>query len=175
MSQIDQLRETLSEATKDMKLNLSSLLRGDKLSQNEAWGCALSAAYFVQSRSLVNALINDSTEILSEGEREDAKAAAAIMGMNTIYYRSRHMIGHDFYQQQRAGLRMTRMMKPASDKVRFELYSMTCAALAGCDVCLRSHEESLLQEEVSREKIHEVLRVAGVINGFDIAVEAEKA
>ena len=48
MSQIDQLREKLSEATKDMKLNLSSLLRGEKLSQNEAWGCALTAAYFVR-------------------------------------------------------------------------------------------------------------------------------
>ncbi len=173
MSEVDILREKLSDATKDMKLNLSSLLRGDKLSEAQAWGCALSAAYFVRHATLVRALIADSAEILSDDEREDAKAAAAIMGMNTIYYRSRHMIGKDFYEQQRAGLRMNRMMKPASDKLRFELYSMTCAALAGCDVCLKSHEESLLKEAVSQEQVHEVLRVAGVVNGFVVALESE--
>ncbi|MEE2642429.1 MAG: carboxymuconolactone decarboxylase family protein [Planctomycetota bacterium] len=174
MSQVDSLREQLGDSTKDMKLNLSTVLRGDKLAQNEAWGCALSAAYFVRHRDLVAALLADSAEILCDGEREDAKAAAAIMGMNTIYYRSRHMIGKEFYEQQRAGLRMNRMMKPESDRVRFELYSMACAALAGCDVCLKSHEESLLKEDVSQEKIHEVLRVAGVINGFAIGLDSEQ-
>jgi alkyl hydroperoxide reductase subunit D len=84
------------------------------------------------------------------------------------------MIGKEFYEQQRAGLRMNRMMKPESDRVRFELYSMACAALAGCDVCLKSHEESLLKEDVSQEKIHEVLRVAGVINGFAIGLDSEQ-
>lgn len=174
MSQIDALRDTLSDATKDMKLNLSSLLRGDQLSEADAWGCALTSAYFLRHAELRNALIADSAEILSDAEREDAKAAAAIMGMNTIYYRSRHMIGKEFYEQQRAGLRMNRMMKPASSKEKFELYSMASAALAGCDVCLKSHEESLLKEGVSQEQVHEVLRVAGVVHGFIVAFESEK-
>lgn len=174
MSQVDALRDQLSESTKDLKLNLSTILRGDKLSENEAWGCALSSAYFIRSAELVAALVADSEGILSDEERDDAKAAAAIMGMNTIYYRSRHMIGKEFYEQQRAGLRMNRMMKPASDKARFELYSMACAALAGCDVCLKSHEESLIKEDVTQDQIHEVLRVAGVVNGFVVAFESEK-
>lgn len=174
MSEVDQLREKLGDATKDMKLNLSTLLRGDKLAENEAWGCALAAAYFLRHAELVQAFVADSSEILSDAEREDAKAAAAIMGMNTIYYRSRHMIQKDFYEQQRAGLRMNRMMKPATDKGRFELYSMACAALAGCDVCLRSHESSLIKEDFSQEQVHEVLRVAAVVNGFVIAYDSEK-
>lgn len=174
MIQIDALREKLSEATKDMKLNLSSLLRGDQLTQQEAWGCALTSAYFVRHSQLVTALTADSAEILSDEQREDAKGAAALMGMNTVYYRSRHMIGKEFYEQQRAGLRMNRMMKPASGRVNFELYSMACAALAGCDVCLKSHEESLLKEGISQEKIHEVLRVAAVVNGFTVAFDSEE-
>lgn len=173
MSQIDLLREKLSDTNKDMKLNLSAVLRGDKLSQNEAWGCALCAAYFLRSRELVEALLADSPEVLSDGERDDAKAAASLMAMNTIYYRSRHMLGKEFYEQQRPQLRMNRIMKPASDRARFELYSVACAALAGCDVCLRSHEESLLKENVSQDKIHEVLRVAASVSGFVVALASE--
>ena len=111
MSKIDELREKLGEDTKDLKLNLSTILRGDKLAQNEAYGCALCVAYLLKSRLLVEALLADSQEILDDSERSDAKAAAAIMAMNTIYYRSRHMIGKEFYEQQRPGLRMNRMMK----------------------------------------------------------------
>ena len=51
---------------------------------------------------------------------------------------------------------------------------MACAALAGCDVCLKSHEESLLKEGISQEKIHEVLRVAAVVNGFAVAYDSEE-
>lgn len=174
MSKIDELREKLGEDTKDMKLNLSTVLRGDKLAQNEAWGCALSSAYLLKCRPLVAALLADSAEILSDEERSDAKAAAAIMGMNTVYYRARHMLGKEFYEQQRAGLRMNRMMKPASDKARFEMYSTACAAVAGCEVCLQSHEASLLKEEVSQDKVHEILRVAAVVNGFCVAYDSDQ-
>lgn len=173
MSKIDELRDSLGEDTKDMKLNLSTVLRGDKLSQNEAWGCALSAAYQLKCRPLVEALVADSQDILSDEERSDAKAVAAIMGMNTVYYRARHMIGKEFYEQQRAGLRMNRMMKPATDRARFEMYSTACAAVAGCEVCLQSHEASLIKEEISPDKIHEILRVAAVVNGFSIALDSE--
>ena len=174
MSKIDEMRDTLGDDTKDLKLNLSTVLRGDKLSQNEAWGCALCVAYLLKDKQLIDALISDSQEILSDEERSDAKAAASIMAMNTIYYRSRHMIGKEFYEQQRPGLRMNRMMKPASDRIRFELYSTACAAIAGCEVCLQSHEASLLKEEVSQDKVHEVLRVAAVVNGFSVAYATEQ-
>lgn len=174
MSNVDALRETLGEDTKDMKLNLSSVLRGDKLSQNEAWGCALSAAYLLKDSSLVKAILADSADTLDDAERSDAKAAATIMGMNTVYYRSRHMIGKDFYEQQRAGLRMNRMMKPASDRARFEMYSTVCAAIAGCEVCLKSHEASLVKEGVSQDKVHEILRIAAVVNGFSVAYQSEQ-
>ena len=90
--------------------------------------------------------------------------------MNTVYYRFRHMIGKDSYQHKPAGLRMNRMMRPATSKALFELCSMACAALAGCEMCLRSHEESLLKEGLSEDQVHESVRIAAVVNGFSVAL-----
>ena len=100
------------------------------------------------------------------------KAAAAIMGMNTVYYRFRHMIAHtnDKYASMNPQLRMSRMAAVASDKATFELMSMGCAALAGCEMCLASHEKTLLGHGLTEDHVHDAVRIAAVISGFSIAM-----
>ena len=105
-----------------------------------------------------------------EALHEDAKAAAAIMGMNTVYYRFRHMIGKESYEQLPARLRMTRMAKPATDKATFELCAMAVAALAGCEMCIRAHEESLMKEGVTAEGVLDCVRIAAVLAGSRVAM-----
>ncbi len=96
----------------------------------------------------------------------DAKAAAAIMAMNTVYYRFRHMIGKESYQHRQAALRMSRMIRPATTKALFELCSLACAALAGCEACIKAHEASLLKEGMTEDQVHDSVRIAAVVNGF---------
>jgi alkyl hydroperoxide reductase subunit D len=67
---------------------------------------------------------------------------------------------------------MSRMAKPAVSKKLFEMCSMACAVLAGCEMCIRAHETSLLHEDVTEDRVNQVVRIAAVVQGFVVAVGA---
>ena len=170
MDNINALRSQMTDPVKDIKLNLSSVLtQSQTLSAEETWAVALCSAYFIQDEKLVAAIDADAGEALSAEAREDAKAAAAIMAMNTDYYRFRHLVGKESYSQMRAGLRMNRMTSPATNTALFELCSMACAVLEGCELCVQSHEAKLTAE-LSENHVHEAVRIAAVIKGASVAL-----
>lgn len=171
MQHVDALRETLPDAAKDLKLNLSSVLTGETLSKDQTWGVALAAAYFVRQPKLRDAILEDAKTIVSEAVLEDAKAAAVLMGMNTVYYRFRHLIGKESYAQRPARLRMQRMMSVLTNRTDFELFSLACAVLAGCEMCIKAHEAAILKGGLSEEHAHDAVRIAATIQGVAIALE----
>ncbi len=175
METLEELRAVLTDATKDMRLNLSNVLTGEGLDDLQRVTIALCCAYFLRNQELAKALIADAGDKLDANHVGDAKAAASIMAMNTVYYRTKHMIEKPAYEHLRASLRMNRMVKPASSKLIFELCSMACAALGGCEACLKSHEASLLKEGMNESQIHETIRIASAINGFVTAWVTETA
>jgi alkyl hydroperoxide reductase subunit D len=170
---LDALRETLPDDLKDIRLNLSAVLAGENLEAAQALGVALAAARFIRSEKLIDALTADITAGLGDaaaGVFADATAAAGIMAMNTVYYRFRHMIGKESYAARPARLRMNRMNQPMTSKATFELMSLGCAALAGCEMCLQSHEASLLKLDLSEDACHDAVRVAAVINAAAVGL-----
>jgi alkyl hydroperoxide reductase subunit D len=108
--------------------------------------------------------------VIGEEGVEDAHGAAAIMGMNAVYYRFRHMISKESYSERMAGLRMNRMVNPATSKIQFELCSLACAAIAGCEACLQAHEANLVEEGLTEDQVHDTIRIAAVIQGVAIAI-----
>lgn len=175
MRTLDELKATLGDDTKDLRLNLGNVLDNGDLEPAERWAVALASAYFLRAGELVEAITAAGAAHLTPAAIADARAAASIMGMNTVYYRFRHMIGKPSYSQRQAGLRMSRMGKPATTKGLFELCSMACAVLAGCEMCVKSHEQSLLNEGYTEDRVHQSVRIAAVVNGFLIATSAESA
>lgn len=172
MAAIESLLEAVAEPCKDARLNLMSVLRGTSLPVNQTWAVALTSALFLRDRPLAEALRADAGEALSPADVEDARAAASLMGMNTVYYRFRHLVGGPSYQQMKANLRMNRMASPATSKAQFELCSLACAALAGCEVCVQTHEQSLVAHGVTEAQVHDAVRVAAVVAGAVVALEA---
>ncbi len=172
MVRLEELKARLGDENKDMRLNLDAVLKGATLDAGASLTVALASALFLRANDVAEALIAEGAESLTLAAIEDARAAAAIMAMNTVYYRFRHMIGKDSYQHKPAGLRMNRMMRPATSKSLFELCSMACAALAGCEACLKAHDASLLKEAMTEDQIHESVRIAAVVNGFVVALQA---
>jgi len=85
------------------------------------------------------------------------------MAMNTVYYRFRHMIAKESYGARTPRLRMSRMAQPATSKQEFELMSLGCAALAGCELCLQNHEASLIHLGLSEDACHDAVRIAAVM------------
>jgi alkyl hydroperoxide reductase subunit D len=102
---------------------------------------------------------------------DDAMAAAALMAMNNVYYRFRHMIGKSSYSQMPARLRMQRIAKPLTNKPDFELFCLAVSAINGCEMCMRSHEEVVLQGGLSEDQVHDAIRVAATINAASVALE----
>jgi alkyl hydroperoxide reductase subunit D len=172
MPSLSDLKASLAEETKDLRLNLDAVLRADKIDPAQTYAVALASALFIKDKDLAEAILAESAETLTADAISDARAAAAIMAMNTVYYRFRHMIGKESYSQKPAGLRMNRMSRPATNKDLFELCSMACAALAGCEACLKAHETSLLKEGLNEDQVHDCVRIAAVVNGFSVARSA---
>jgi lipoyl-dependent peroxiredoxin subunit D len=169
---MDEIREGFPEAAKDLKLNLQAVL-GDSslLTAAQKYGVALACAAASRCAPLRDALARLTRTEAGREVEEDAIAAAALMGMNNILYRFRHMIGNDAYGQMPARLRMNRLAKPASNKADFELFALAVSAINGCEACVRAHEKSILEAGLTETHVHEAIRIAATVHGAAIALE----
>jgi len=171
MQNVQALADSLPDAAKDLRLNLPSVLGSELLSRDQIWGTALASAYFLRQAKLRDAILADAKTLVSDAVIEDAKASASLMGMNTIYYRFRHLIGNEGYSRLPARLRMQRMVNPATTRADFEMFSLACAALAGCEACLKAHEASLRKEGLTEGHVHDAIRIAAALSGVAVALE----
>src|SRR4249920_2582646 len=96
---LDALREQLPAYAKDLSLNLSSLSAETLLTDQQKWGTFVASAYAVGSGPVIKAIDAAATAGgLSPEAHTAAKAAAAIMGMNNVYYRSLHIMVNQEYR-----------------------------------------------------------------------------
>lgn len=173
---LDALRESLPSYAKDLSLNLSTLAGETTLSDQQKWGTFVASAYAVGEPSVVKA-VNAAAEAagLSAEAANAAKAAAAIMGMNNVYYRSLHLLSNGEYRTLPARLRMNILANPGVEKVDFELWSTAVSAVNGCGMCLDSHEVELKKHGVPNTHVQAALRIASVVNAVSRVIAAEKA
>src|SRR5262245_15638068 len=124
LQQVETLREALPEVARDLKINLGNVFKSEILDADQIWGIALASVYYMRDARLRDAVLADAKAAgVSEALIQDAQTAAALMGMNTVYYRFRHMVGKEGYGQKPARLRMQGMLKPQTNKGNFELNS----------------------------------------------------
>ena len=171
MSGIEELRAAIPEAAKDIKLNLQSVLQPGALTPAQRWGVAIASAVATRNTRLRDAMLHDARAEIGAEVIDDALAAAALMAMNNVYYRFRHMIGKESYSQMPARLRMQRIVKPASNKVDFELFCLAVSAINACEMCIRSHEEVVIKGGLSEDQVHDAVRIAATVNAAAVAIE----
>ena len=173
---LDQLRETIPPYAKDLSLNLSSLAAETMLSDQQKWGAFVASAHAVGVGPVIRAVEASADAAgLSEEAKTAAKAAAAIMGMNNVYYRSLHLLKNQEYRTLPARLRMNVIANPGVDKTDFELWCTAVSAINGCGACLDSHEEELKKRGVPNTAVQAALRIASVVNAVSRVVAAEAA
>jgi len=173
MENISELLAKLPEEAKDLRINAKRVLEGESLDSEQTWGTALTSAYYIRQKELTAALLADAKAAgVSEAVLEDARAAASIMGMNTIYYRFRHLMKTEAYNQRPANLRMMRMQQVATTKENFELFSIGPAALAGCEMCLKAHEAAVKKGGLNEDNVHDAVRIASVLHGVAVALDS---
>ncbi|MDH6134984.1 alkyl hydroperoxide reductase subunit D [Kitasatospora sp. MAA4] len=172
---LDELKSALPDYAKDLKLNLSAVIGNSELPAQQLWGTVLSCAMATGSKAVLSELEPQAKEILSEQAYTAAKAAAAVMAMNNVYYRTMHLLSDEEYSSMRTGLRMNIIGNPGVEKVDFELWSFAVSAINGCGRCLDSHEGVLRKAGVEREVIQTAVRIAAVLQAVASVLDAEAA
>jgi alkyl hydroperoxide reductase subunit D len=167
---LEKLLESVPEYAKDLRINLGNVLRQTDLSEQQAWGTAVCCALTTRHTSLLEAVVAEAAKHLDEKAMLGAKTAAAIMGMNNIFYRFRHLSSNPEYGEQPAKLRMQAMRGHGSDPVDFELWCLAASAITGCGVCVDAHEKTLREKGVRAETVIAAVRIAAVIHGLAVAL-----
>ena len=173
--QLEQLLDSCPEYAKDLKLNLGNVLRQPELTEQQAWGTAVASAFASRNARLLEAIVDAAAGHLGEQAQFAARAAAAIMGMNNIFYRFRHLSGNEKYATMPARLRMQVIGRHGSDPVDFELWCLAVSAINGCGVCVNAHENVLREKGVSEETILAAVRIASTVHALAAVFDAVPA
>lgn len=155
--------ETLPDFAKDIRLNVGSMLNDEQLGDQRKYGLLLACAHGTGHKPLVDATEVEVADKLSPEAANAARAAAAVMAMNNVYYRFVHLASNPEYAQMPAKLRMNVIGSPGIDKADFELFSLAVSAQNGCGMCIDSHEKVLKQHGVSAEVIQSAARIGAVM------------
>jgi alkyl hydroperoxide reductase subunit D len=170
---ISTLKNMIPDYAKDLKLNLSSLVNEEMLDTQKLWGTFVASAYGARNKTVIDAIVEEASEHLSSEALNAAKAAAAIMGMNNIYYRFVHLAANKEYQTMQAKLRMNVIGNPGVDKIDFELWSLAVSSINGCGMCIDSHEAALRKAGLGSAEIQTSVRIAATINAISAVLEGE--
>ena len=154
---------TLPDFAKDIRLNVGSLLNEQQLGDQRKYGLLLACAHGAGYKPLVDATEAEVEGKLSPEAATAARAAAAVMAMNNVYYRFTHLAGNKEYLNMPAKLRMNVIGAPGIDKADFELFSLAVSAMNGCGMCIDSHEQVLKKAGVNAETIQNGVRFASVM------------
>ena len=160
---LKEFADTLPEYAKDLRLNIGSRLGDQTLGESKKYGLILACAHGTGYRPIVAAAEAEVEGKLDEAYANAARAAAAVMAMNNVYYRFVHLASNPVYGTLPAKLRMNVIGNPGIDKADFELFSLAVSAQNGCGMCIDSHERVLSQHGVKSETIQAAARIAAVM------------
>ncbi|TDW99587.1 carboxymuconolactone decarboxylase family protein [Dinghuibacter silviterrae] len=165
---VQSLLQVESRYIKDLKINVSNVLNNNQhLSKKEALLLALAVALNERFDLLKESLTGLARQVgATEAELAEVAACTSLMNTNNIFYRFRHFVKKDVYTAQPAGIKMTIMANPVLGKEFFELLSLVVSSVNGCELCVTSHEQSVLQHGASESKVFEAVRLGAVVKGL---------
>jgi len=172
---LNELMETIPPYARDLKLNLGNLTKQAELTEQQTWGTVAATAIASRNQALTQAALSEAATHLSPQAFEAAKGAAAIMGMNNVYYRFLHLTKNETYGTIPARLRMQIIRSHGTDPVDFELWCIAVSAINNCGACVEAHEKVIREKVMTEETVLAAVRLAAVIHALAAVLDAEKA
>ena len=169
-----ELMETVPAYARDLKLNFSTLTQQPELSEQQIWGTVVASAIASRNAELTQAALAEAAGHLTPQALEAAKGAAAIMGMNNVYYRFMHLTTNPNYRTMPARLRMNIMRSHGVAAADFELWCLAVSAINGCGTCVDSHEKTVREKGLREEAVLAAIRLASVVHALAAVFDAEK-
>jgi alkyl hydroperoxide reductase subunit D len=161
--ELQSLKDRIPDYARDLRLNLDSVVTRSSLTPSLAAGAALAAAFAAKSPALVAALQDDT--VLDPVQARAALTAAALMGMNNVWYPFVEMAGDPELKTLRPELRMNAYANHGGvDRSSFELYALAASIVGKCEFCIRSHYALLRENGFTAQQLRDVGRIAAVVN-----------
>jgi alkyl hydroperoxide reductase subunit D len=161
------LEEGKSRYLADLKINFKNSFESEYLSKKEI--ALLGVALAVNANSkILRAFFSDNArqEGASAEEIAEAVACASLLSANNVFYRFRHFLNKEKYNEIPARIKMNIMARPVTGKEFFELVSLAVSAVNGCEMCVKAHEASLIELGAKEERVFEAVRLAAVITSL---------
>ncbi len=172
MEFLNSIKSLIPDYAKDIRLNVDGTIARSSLEGNDAVGVALAAAFAAKSKVIIDAI--KSSGAISPEEIHAALTAAALMGMNNVWYPYVEMADDADLKTQAVQLRMNAYATNGGvDKRRFEMYALAASIVGKCHFCVKSHYELLQKEGMSVTQLRDVGRIAAVVNAAAQVIAAQ--
>ena len=163
MSWVDQVKESIPDHAKDIRLNLDAVMNRSGLDEVDAHACAFAAAIAAGNGDLAFE-ISMNGPLAGTDEREAAKTAAALMGMNNVYYPFVEMTNDPDLKGLPPGLRMNAYANHGGvSKKKFEMYALAASIVGKCHFCVKNHYDVLKKEGMTVSELQAVGKIAAVV------------
>jgi len=172
---LQNLRDRLPDFARDIKLNLGALAAETVLTEKQKAGAFIASALGARNPDVTAAITAEFAGKLDGKELAAAKAAAAVMAMNNVYYRFLHLVGNEEYGKLPAKLRMNAIASHGIARADFELWCLAVSAINGCGKCIESHEKAVRKDGITAEQVQAAVRIAAVVNATAAVLDAEAA
>jgi alkyl hydroperoxide reductase subunit D len=164
---LDLLEEGKSRYVADLKVNFKNSFESELLSKKEIGLLGVALAVNANHALLKEFFRNNAqAEGATTTEIAEAAGCASLLSANNVLYRFRHFVNKEKYNEIPARIKMNIMGRPAAGKEFFELMSLAVSAVNGCEMCVKSHEHSLIELGSKEERIFEAIRLASVITSM---------
>jgi len=170
MSWVDQLKDSLPEYAKDIKLNLDAVVNRSTIDSDQATYLAVAAAFATGNGKLLAFI---AAGAIDEVERNAALTAGAIMAQNNVWYPYVEMADDPALSGLPAQLRMNAITSHGgTTKAKFEAYSLASSIIGRCHFCVKAHYETLKQEGYTVEQLRDIGRISATINALSKILSA---
>jgi alkyl hydroperoxide reductase subunit D len=164
---VESVKDSMPDHAKDIKLNLDSIMRNHGLEEVDAHACAFAAALSASNGGLAFEIEMNSPLFLNDAEREASKAAAALMGMNNVWYPFVNMVDDLELKQLPLGLRMNVYANHGGvSKQKFEMYALAASIVGKCEHCVKSHYDILKAGGMTVKQLQAVGKIAAIVNAI---------
>lgn len=163
---VENVKNSIPDHAKDIRLNLDAVMNRSGLEEVDAHGCALAAAIAAGNGELAFE-IQMNGPLMGAPEREAAMTAAALMGMNNVYYPFVEMTGDADLKGLPPGLRMNAYATHGGvSKKKFEMYALAASIVGKCHFCVKNHYDVLKKEGMTVQELQMVGKIASVVHAI---------
>ena len=158
---------------RDIKLNLQTVLADGTPLRRRSAGASRSPR---RPRRATPACATPSSRTrrraVGEAVVEDALAAAALMAMNNVYYRFRHVVGKPVVRGEAGAPAHEPPRQARHEQGRLRaLLAGGLRAINGCEACVRAHEKVVVDGHLTEDQVHDAVRIAATIHAAAVALE----